>query len=114
MDLQLPLSGFASVDGRSITLHAADGGAPRLACATLSAVPSREVEAVFSMNGVSGTVTLSQEYATGPTTVTLALDGLDSAAGGYHVHDLPVPMATPGEEGLCGLTGGHFNPFSKP
>jgi Cu/Zn superoxide dismutase len=39
-DLNLPLSGPNKVDGRSIVLHAANSGAPRVGCASLGPVPT--------------------------------------------------------------------------
>uniref|UniRef100_A0A3Q3XRX0 Superoxide dismutase copper/zinc binding domain-containing protein n=1 Tax=Mola mola TaxID=94237 RepID=A0A3Q3XRX0_MOLML len=56
-------------------------------------------------------VQFSQAVPQGPTTLNVSLMNLDSLAGGYHVHILPI---IPGSTDPCSNANilGHFNPFA--
>ncbi|KAM9363417.1 uncharacterized protein cusr [Symphorus nematophorus] len=59
----------------------------------------------------SGQVQFSQAVPQGPTTINVSLMNLDSLAGGYHVHILPIK---PGSVEPCSSANilGHFNPLA--
>ncbi|XP_029003246.1 uncharacterized protein cusr [Betta splendens] len=99
--------------GRSVVIHQADKGGPRIACAniTLVRVPKASVGRWFGHETPVGQVYFSQAVPQGPTTISLFLNNLDSLAGGYHVHMLPIK---PGSVEPCSNANirGHFNPFA--
>ena len=48
-----------------------------------------------------------------PVSTRVSLSGLDGGpAGGFHVHEFPVPRRTGAEDNPCARTAGHFNPFN--
>ena len=48
-----------------------------------------------------------------PVSTRVSLSGLDSGpAGGFHVHEFPVPRRMGAEDNPCARTAGHFNPFN--
>ncbi|OWF38323.1 Superoxide dismutase [Cu-Zn], chloroplastic [Mizuhopecten yessoensis] len=112
-DTDLPLSGPNSVLGRSIVIHNANSGAPRLACANLYNTPTRITKLEnWSKSSYTGTTVFNSNtpgFLDGPTSVSINLMGLDGMASGYHVHKYPVPSTA-----SCSATsvGGHYNPLS--
>ncbi|XP_071361370.1 uncharacterized protein cusr [Trachinotus anak] len=106
----LPGSG---ITGRSVVIHEAERGGPRIACAnvTMVRVPKASLGSWFGPGMSSGRVQFSQAVPQGPTTLNISLMNLNSIAGGYHVHILPIK---PGSEGPCSNANikGHFNPFA--
>ena len=68
--------------------------------------------AAFMLQGVSGTIEFSQVSPSQPVKVCVDLSGLGGNAGGFHVHQLPVPQRIDSEDNPCLRTGGHFNPFN--
>ena len=111
-DRNLPLGGLYSIVGRSVVIHTADRGSGRLACANITLLSPQQTRAVFSMSGVNGQVSFSQSTPFSPTLVQVVLNGLLRLAGGYHIHELPVPAASGPAMPDCSATAGHFNPFN--
>ncbi|CEP02389.1 hypothetical protein PBRA_008973 [Plasmodiophora brassicae] len=60
---------------------------------------------VFRGDGVSGSVTLSQDEAGGPTKIAGTIKGLDAGKHGFHIHEFGDLSQG------CSSTGGHFNPM---
>lgn len=116
-DSSLPLSGSYSVIGRSIVVHDASRGAPRISCADITELHARKMSATFDSQGVKGVMTFSQASPWDPTHVSFGLSGLAGLAGGYHVHEFPrsvhgaahYPSPCSAQE-----VGGHLNPFNAP
>ncbi|XP_038046810.1 uncharacterized protein LOC119721017 isoform X2 [Patiria miniata] len=112
METGLPLSGVHSIAGRSIVIHAADGGSPRISCANLLEVPPTETTAdLWSEGPVSGDISFQQESVFDPVQVHVNVEGLSSLAGGWHVHLLPIDEDV--DSAPCGPASvqGHYNPF---
>lgn len=62
---------------------------------------------------VDGSVTMSASGLDSHVSlVNVTLSGLNSKAGGYHIHQYPLNYRKPGNN-ICGTTGGHFNPFGN-
>lgn len=105
----LPGSGII---GRSVVIHQAERGGPRIACAnvTIVRVPKASLGIWFGLEMSSGQVRLSQALPHGPTTINVSLTNLSSLAGGYHVHVMPIK---PGSMEPCSNANirGHFNPL---
>lgn len=106
----LPGSGII---GRSVVIHQAERGGPRIACAnvTMVRVP-RATLGSWSGPGMStGQVRFSQAVPHGPTNINVSLMNLNAIAGGYHVHILPLQ---PGSQQPCSNANilGHFNPLA--
>ncbi|CAG5928887.1 unnamed protein product [Menidia menidia] len=106
----LPVSGIV---GRSVVIHAAEKGGPRIACANVTTVRASKarLSSWFGPGVYGGQVNFSQDVPKGPTTIRVSLNNLRSSAGGYHVHILPIKpdSATP-----CSNADiqGHFNPLA--
>jgi Cu/Zn superoxide dismutase len=68
---------------------------------------------MFSSDGVSGSMTLTQHSPYDPTEVNVEITGLRQLAGGWHVHDWPVPQRVDSTQQMCSgaSVSGHFNPF---
>ena len=70
----------------------------------------RRARAFLSSKGVHGEVLMEQPSPFAPTELTLSLEGLAEAAGGFHVHEMPVGAPVrPGHE-TCPQALGHYNP----
>nr|XP_019939395.1 PREDICTED: uncharacterized protein LOC109627343 [Paralichthys olivaceus] len=106
------LSG-SGIIGRSAVIHQADGGGPRIACANVTMVRVRKasLDNWFGPGMSSGQVRFSQAVPQGPMTINVSLMNLNSLAGGYHVHILPIK---PGSAQPCSDANimGHFNPLA--
>ncbi|KAF3687413.1 hypothetical protein EXN66_Car003085 [Channa argus] len=106
----LPGSGLI---GRSVVIHQAEKGGPRIACAnvTIVRVPKASLDRWFGLVRLSGQVQFSQAVPQGPTTINVSLMNLNSLAGGYHVHIMPIK---PGSSEPCSNANvrGHFNPLA--
>ncbi|XP_044046586.1 uncharacterized protein cusr [Siniperca chuatsi] len=99
--------------GRSMVIHQAERGGLRIACAnvTMVRVPKASLGNWFGPEMSSGQVLFSQAVPQGPTTINVSLMNLNSLAGGYHVHILPIK---PGSVEPCSNANimGHFNPLA--
>ncbi|XP_029353175.1 uncharacterized protein cusr [Echeneis naucrates] len=106
----LPQSGIV---GRSVVIHQANRGGPRIACANVTMVrtPKAILGSWFGPGMSSGQVRFSQAVPQGPTTINVSLMDLGGLAGGYHVHILPL---IPGSKQPCSNDNirGHYNPFA--
>eukprot|EP00050_Salpingoeca_kvevrii_P016701 m.57838 g.57838 ORF g.57838 m.57838 type:complete len:744 (+) comp7106_c0_seq1:171-2402(+) len=82
-----------------------------LVLATVSLASALDAIVEIDSQGVYGSITFSQLDPSSATTMTVALNGLNKEAGGYHVHVLPVlPGTAPYQASLCANLQGHFNP----
>ncbi|XP_061577430.1 uncharacterized protein cusr [Cololabis saira] len=99
--------------GRSVVIHEAEKGMTRIACSnvTMVRVPRARAGAWSGHRLPRGQVIFSQELPQGPTTMNMSLLNLNSQAGGYHVHMLPL---IPGSAEPCSSADimGHFNPLA--
>lgn len=99
--------------GRSVVIHEAGRGAPRIACANVTEVrvPKAILGKWSGPGSFDGLVQFSQAVPQGPTTIQVSLKNLGSIAGGYHVHMLPL---IPGSASPCSNADilGHFNPLA--
>ncbi|XP_010780710.1 uncharacterized protein cusr [Notothenia coriiceps] len=99
--------------GRSVVIHQEEKGGPRIACANVTKVrvPKASLGSWFGSQIPGGQVRFSQAVPQGPTTVNVTLINLQSVAGGYHVHILPVK---PGSASPCSEANilGHYNPLA--
>lgn len=106
----LPGSGII---GRSVVIHQAERGQPRIACAnvTMVRVPKASSSSWCGSKMSSGQVRFSHVVPQGPTTINVSLVNLDSLAGGYHIHILPIK---PGSTEPCSNANilGHLNPLA--
>ncbi|GFS58478.1 putative RNA-directed DNA polymerase from transposon X-element, partial [Nephila pilipes] len=118
-DVQLPLSGPDKILGKGLVIH--DDFAPphrgdRLACAGIRIRHPVKASVGGWLSGpaiesnVSGVIYFSQESAFDVTEGKVELSGLAGLAGGYHVHNLWVPID---KEFPCtdDSVSGHFNPY---
>jgi len=117
-DSNLPLSGEASIVGRSIVIH--DDKAPvhrgnRMACTPIRRqYRHKAVAREWFGNGVpppvEGRLEFVQDTGMSITHSLVELRGLSSEASGYHVHEIPVqPMLS--FPCTAEAVGGHFNPW---
>ena len=109
-DTDLPFS----IDGRSVVIHEANRGAPRIACANISRYFPLQAEAIFtSQDGIDGSIRFLQLSPFDQTRVDVNLTGLRRMIGGYHVHQYPIGPANLGMPERCNGTfaGGHWNPL---
>ncbi|XP_060606664.1 uncharacterized protein LOC132758969 isoform X1 [Ruditapes philippinarum] len=109
-DLKLPLSGKNSIIGKTLVFM---NGSEYYACANIVQYPRMGAISKFSNDNVTGMITFNQKSPLDPVTISVNLDNLDIRAGGYHVHEWPVPQKILKEEAVCSNAhvGGHFNPF---
>lgn len=103
----------ASLIGRSVVIHEAERAGPRLACAniTLVRVAVASTGTWFSQKTPMGQLRFSQPFPLASTTVNVSLTGLNSQAGGYHVHILPVIQGSASPCSNANIMG-HYNPLS--
>ncbi|KAM8879791.1 uncharacterized protein cusr [Spinachia spinachia] len=103
----------SGIIGRSVVIHQAERGGPRIACAniTMVRVPRASLGTWFGNPMPGGQIRFSQALLQGPTTINVSLINLNSMAGGYHVHILPI---TPGSANPCSNANilGHYNPLA--
>ncbi|XP_040000974.1 uncharacterized protein cusr isoform X2 [Xiphias gladius] len=106
----LPVSG---ITGRSVVIHQAERGGPRIACAniTMVRVPKASLGSWFGPGISSGQMWFSQAVPQGPTTINISLMNLNSLAGGYHVHILPIKRGSVDPCSNANIMG-HFNPLA--
>ncbi|MBN3283990.1 SOD5 dismutase, partial [Polyodon spathula] len=114
-DTTAGLSGITSVLGRSLVIHGANKASSRLSCANITALRSASAQTGpwFGAGSSHGKVQFSQSSNLEPTVIKVSLTDLQSAAGGYHVHILPLRKSSLDRD-ACSNENilGHFNPFS--
>lgn len=102
----------SGITGRSVVIHEANKGGPRIACAnvTMVRVSKASLGTWFGSGMTSGQIRFSQAFPLGPTSINVSLMNLDALAGGYHVHILPI---LPGSNEPCSDANilGHYNPL---
>lgn len=120
-DLLLPLSGPASIVGRSLVIHDDYGPSVRgnrLACTTITRVHGLtasvrrwRVASQGIESNITGVMSFYQETPLDKTSGKVLLHGLNGLAGGYHVHETSVPID---KEFPCSndVVYGHFNPLN--
>ncbi|KAJ8365455.1 hypothetical protein SKAU_G00142860 [Synaphobranchus kaupii] len=106
------ISGMSSAIGRSVVIHRANGTGPRLACANITDawLPSAQTGSWVGVQPSTGQIHFAQKSPQGPTLINVSLLNLDSKAGGYHVHVLPIKNG--GDPCSNENVMGHFNPLS--
>ncbi|XP_043970458.1 xaa-Pro aminopeptidase 1 isoform X1 [Gambusia affinis] len=104
---------ISGITGRSVVIHEAERGGPRISCANVTKVwvPAASLGKWFGPGSSRGQVNFSQAVPQGPTRITVSLKNLKSLAGGYHVHILPIIV---GSSNPCSNANilGHFNPLA--
>ncbi|XP_064602134.1 uncharacterized protein LOC135468049 [Liolophura sinensis] len=110
-DANLPLTGGQSIADKALALLDANGAI--ITCANIKAFQTKMATAFFSMDGIQGNLKFVQDSPYDPTLVQVNLFGLKSKAGGYHVHDFPVPQRISKDDKVCSgdSVSGHWNPF---
>lgn len=101
---------MTSLFGKTLAIKSSDGTI--LSCATIRQVMKRTTMTRISRDGVKGTIKLTQESMYDPTVIDVNVTGLQSLAGGYHIHEWPVPQKLLKTETVCdgSHVAGHFNP----
>jgi len=117
-DSNLPLTGSAGIIGHSIVIH--DDKAPehrgnRMACTAIRRkYRHKAVARTWFGNGipppVNGRLEFIQDTPMSQTASLVELDGMESFASSYHIHNIPVQ---PQLEFACSADalGPHFNPW---
>ena len=81
-------------------------------CSRIVPVNQRQSVVTFSNDGVAGTIEFSQASPYDQTQVVVDVNKLQNKAGGYHIHQHPVPYKALEDQKTCDAAsvGGHFNP----
>ncbi|XP_056125745.1 uncharacterized protein cusr [Rhinichthys klamathensis goyatoka] len=105
-------SWLSGMIGRSLVVHGPNQTAPRIACAnlTLFRFSSARSSSWYGPESSEGQIRFSQVSPQGPTILNISFTGLNTRAGGYHVHILPIKSVK--EPCSDSNIMGHFNPFS--
>ncbi|KAK3095151.1 hypothetical protein FSP39_010830 [Pinctada imbricata] len=84
-----------------------------LGCAIIRQVMPRTATTMISRDGVKGMFQFTQNSPFDPTHSQVDITGLAGIAGGYHVHEWPVPQRLTKDQAVCSdsSVSGHFNPF---
>lgn len=107
------LSGSSPLSGRSVVIHQAERGAPRIACANITVVrdPAASTGSWFGTGSSTGQVRFSKPIPQGPTILNVSLAGLNARAAGYHVHILPLIKGSADPCSNANIMG-HYNPLA--
>eukprot|EP00095_Tigriopus_kingsejongensis_P007890 snap_masked-scaffold720_size106930-processed-gene-0.10 protein:Tk07890 transcript:snap_masked-scaffold720_size106930-processed-gene-0.10-mRNA-1 annotation:"hypothetical protein L798_15715" len=82
------------------------------ACAKIRDIPVRHARATFMHDEIKGEISFKQLSPYHPVVTSIDISGLNHSAGGFHVHEFPMPQRMNEEDTHCLRTGGHFNPFN--
>ena len=110
-DLHLELPELEGRRSLFVVVYDEDHEDSFLACARIRDIKPRVGKATFMHDGIEGQVRFSQASPFLPVRTDIDLSGLKKGAGGFHVHDFPVPPKMDGDDNACSRTAGHFNPF---
>ncbi|KAM8842245.1 uncharacterized protein cusr [Synchiropus picturatus] len=106
--LWLPPSGAI---GRSVVIHEAEGGGPRVACANITEVQIPKVSSGnwHGQGQSDGQIQFSQSIPGGPTIIDISLTNLNNSADSYYIGVLPLK---PGSADPCSSAEiqGRYNP----
>jgi len=64
------------------------------------------VSSKSTLDGITGTVTFSQEKKGDPVSISIKLSGVPEGLHGFHIHEF-------GDVSTCTAAGAHFNPHAK-
>nr|XP_033772916.1 uncharacterized protein LOC117346857 [Geotrypetes seraphini] len=111
-DTTSALSGFASIVGRSVVIHGANGALDRLSCANVTILHPviGKTERWFGGGQATGGFQVSQNLDLDSTLIKVNFSDLNDLNGGYHVHILPIKQISL-EACADNHIKGHFNPF---
>ncbi|XP_046342828.2 uncharacterized protein LOC124123706 [Haliotis rufescens] len=108
----VPLSGPPGVVGKSMLIRSKDNGETPLACADVIHLRTRYATVDTWVQNVTGFINFTQKQAdtNHNTEVSIDIENLGQEAGGYHIHEFPVP---PSSKSPCSgaSVAGHYNPF---
>lgn len=82
-----------------------------LTCGQFREQQPRKSQALFGHKGVRGEILFEQRSHFDATRVLVNLTGLSGLAGGFHVHEYPVPIPKTADEAICSATAKHYNPW---
>lgn len=116
IDLNLPLSALSGSRSLYLVIYQVSSSSQQkssiLSCAQINLVNTRKIEANFNMDGVRGSIRMSQRYVTEPTFISYDLFGLEGNIKHQTIRELPLSIPTSNDNSkLCGSLGDIFNPY---
>lgn len=120
VDLNLPLSALGGSRSLFLVIYqpvsTSSKQKPGIAsCAQINLVNTRKIEANFNMDGVRGTIKMSQRHITEPTFISYDLFGLEGNIKHQTIRELPLSIPTSNDNNkLCSALGNIFNPYKTP
>lgn len=116
IDLNLPLSALAGSRSLFLVIYQVSSSSQQkssiLSCAQINLVNPRKIEANFNMDGVRGTIKMSQRHVTEPTFISYDLFGLEGNIKHQTIRELPLSIPTSNDNNkLCSSLGNIFNPY---
>lgn len=124
VDLNLPISSLEGSRSMFLVLYevsslsssastsALSRGSNILGCAQIKPVDGRKVEANFNMDGVRGSIKISQRHSLEAASVSFNLFGLESNTKHQSIRELPLMARTSSDNGkLCSNLGSVYDPY---
>ncbi|XP_067657181.1 uncharacterized protein [Haliotis asinina] len=108
----VPLDGSASIVAKSMLILSKDSGDAPLACADIISLRTRYATVNEWVQNVTGYINFTQKHGdtSDDTLVSIDIENLGRQAGGYHIHEFPVPSDS--QNPCSGASvAGHYNPF---